>query len=197
MHRSERLFFGPPFPPSNNPIFRGTPAFSALARGLQFLMVNKEGTMKPRTLIVATGLAMAAAALAAPAHAQSARITVGAVFTAGPQYPQRPPSPQQRPSVAERRGPDGYGGYGWRGSREVALKRGFDDGHAQGIDASRRRDRYDPWREGWYRHAERGYNWDYRMSRDEYPRHLPARIPAGLRVRVPRRSARPGRLVRA
>jgi hypothetical protein len=51
--------------------------------------------MKPRTSIVATGLAMAAVALAAPAHAQSAPIAVGAVFTAGPQDPQRAPSPQQ------------------------------------------------------------------------------------------------------
>jgi len=129
-------------------------------------MVNKEGTMKPRTLIVATGLAMVA--LTAPAHAQSTRITVGAVFTAGPQYPQRAPSPQLPPSVAAHRGPDGYGGYGWRGPREVALNRGIDDGYAQGIDAARRRDRYDPWREGWYRRAERGYNRDVRMSRDQY-----------------------------
>jgi hypothetical protein len=135
---------------------------------LQSLLVNKEGTMKPRTLIVATGLAMAAVALAAPAHAQSTRIAVGAVFTAGPQYPQRAPSPQQPPSVAARRGPDGYGGYGWRGSRDVALNRGLDDGYGQGLDAARRRDRYDPWREGWYRHAGRGYGRDSRMSRDEY-----------------------------
>jgi opacity protein-like surface antigen len=129
-------------------------------------MVNKEGTMKPRALIVATGLAVTVVALAAPAYAQSARIAVGAIFTAGPQYPQRAPSPP--PRVAERRGPDGYGGYGWRGSREVALNRGFDDGYAQGIDASRHRNRYDPSREGWYRRAERGYDRDSRMSRDEY-----------------------------
>jgi hypothetical protein len=121
--------------------------------------------MKPRILIVAAGLAMVAVALSAPAHAQSTRIAVGAVFTVGPQYPQRSPSP---PSVAERRGPDGYGSYGWRGTREVPLNRGFNDGYEQGLDAARHRDRYDPWREGSYRRAERGYNRDYRMSREEY-----------------------------
>jgi hypothetical protein len=123
--------------------------------------------MKPRTLFVAIGLAVAAVAVAAPekAQAQSTRITVGAVFTAGPQYPQRPPS---SPTVAERRGPDAYGSYSWRGSREVARSRGFDDGYAQGLDSARHRDRYDPWREGSYRRAERGYSRDFRVSRDEY-----------------------------
>jgi hypothetical protein len=129
-------------------------------------MVNEEGTMKRRALIVAAGLA--AVALAAPADAQSARITVGAVFDAGPQYPQRAPTPQQPPRFSGRPGPGGYGGYGWLGSREIAVNRGFNDGFEQGFDAARHRHRYDPWREGWYRHAERGYDRDYRMSRDEY-----------------------------
>jgi hypothetical protein len=121
--------------------------------------------MRPRTLLVATGLAVAAVAAAAPAQAQSTRIAVGAVFTAGPQYPQRPPSP---PTVAGRRGPDRYGSYGWRGSREVALSRGFDDGYVLGLDAARHRDRYDPRRDASYRRAERGYTRDFRLSRDEY-----------------------------
>jgi hypothetical protein len=44
----------------------------------------------------------------------------------------------------------------------------LDDGYGQGLDAARRSHRYDPWREGWYRYAERGYDRDFRMSRDEY-----------------------------
>ena len=124
--------------------------------------------MKPRTLIVAAGLAVAVAALAAPAHAQSARITVGAVISTGPQYPQPAPYPQQPSRSLGRPGPGWYGGYGARGAREVGLNRGFNDGYEQGFEAARHRDRYDPRREGWYRSADRGYDRDYRLSRDEY-----------------------------
>jgi len=116
--------------------------------------------MKPRTLIVIAGLA--AVALAVPAEAQATRITVGAVVSTGSQYPAPDRYPQQRPPDA------GRSGSGWYGAREVALNRGFSDGYEQGFEAARDRGRYDPQREGWYRDGRRGYDRDYRMSRDEY-----------------------------
>jgi hypothetical protein len=117
--------------------------------------------MKPTTLVIAAGVVLASLAIGAPVHAQSARITVGAVFSTGPQYPPPPPY-QGRP------GPGSYGGHREYGGREYALNRGFNDGYEQGFEAARDRDRFDPRRERWYRDAERGYDRDYRMSRGEY-----------------------------
>jgi hypothetical protein len=122
--------------------------------------------MTPRISIVATGLVVAAVALATPTWAQSVRITVGSVFSAGAQAPQ-PAAYPQPPSRAFGR-PAADRGYGWQGPREAALNRGFGDGYEQGFEAARDRDRYDPRREGWYRNAARGYDRDYRLSRDEY-----------------------------
>jgi hypothetical protein len=119
-----------------------------------------EGTMKPRTLIVIAGLA--AVALAVPAEAQSARVTVGAVVSIGSPYPAPDRYPQQWPPYAGRPGSVRYD------AREVALNRGFNDGYEQGLAAARHRERYDPWRERWYRGAERGYDRDYRMERNDY-----------------------------
>jgi hypothetical protein len=120
-----------------------------------------EDIMKPTTLAIATGAVLAGLTFGAPVSAQSARIAVGAVFCAGPQYP-----PQAR--YPGRESQEGYGGYRGRGAGEYALNRGFNDGYKQGYDAARDRDRYDPWRERWYRDAERGYDRDYRMSRNVY-----------------------------
>ncbi|MFO7695249.1 MAG: hypothetical protein R6V57_19350 [Vicinamibacterales bacterium] len=117
--------------------------------------------MKPATLIVTAGLLTACAATAVPAHAQSARIIVGAVFGTGPQYP--PPA-----TYPARPGPGGYGSYRGYGARDFALNRGYNDGYEQGFEAARDRDRFDPRRERWYRDAKRGYDRDYRMSRNEY-----------------------------
>ena len=119
-----------------------------------------EGTMKPRTLIVAAGLAVVA--LATPTDARSARVTIGAVFSAGMPYPPQARYPEQR-SPASRRPVQG-----WYGGREVALNRGVNDGYEQGFEAARHRDRYDPSRERWYRDATRGYDRDYRMAREDY-----------------------------
>lgn len=119
--------------------------------------------MKPRALIVTTGLLMACAALAVPADAQSARVTVGAVFGTGPQYPSPPMA-----TYPGRPGPGGYGNYRGFGARDYALNRGYNDGYEQGFEAARYRDRFDPRRERWYRDAKRGYDRDYRMSRNEY-----------------------------
>jgi hypothetical protein len=118
--------------------------------------------MKTRSLIVAAGLALSAVALATPAHAQSARIVLGAVFSSGPQYPQRTAPYPGRP------GPGGYGNYRGAGADEYALNRGYGEGYEQGLDAARGRDRYDPRREGRYRAGDRGYDRDYRMSREQY-----------------------------
>jgi hypothetical protein len=120
-----------------------------------------EDTMRPTTCVIAAGVALAGLALCAPAHAQSARIAVGAVFSTAAQYP---PAPPQRGRPA----PGGYGGYRGHGARDYALNRGFNDGYEQGFEAARDRDRFDPRRERWYRDAQRGYDRDYRMSRDEY-----------------------------
>jgi hypothetical protein len=120
-----------------------------------------EDTMKPTTLVIAAGTVLASLVISAPVHAQSARITVGAVFTTGPQYPPPPP-------YAGRGRPGEYGDYRGYGGREYALNRGFNDGYQQGFEAARDRDRYDPRRERWYRDGERGYDRDYRMSRGEY-----------------------------
>lgn len=120
--------------------------------------------MKPTTFVIAAGVVLASLAFGSPVRAQSARISVGAVFSAGPQYPPPPP-------YTGRGGPESYRdnrGYGGHGGREYALNRGYNDGYEQGFDASRDRDRYDPRRERWYRDAERGYERDYRMSRNEY-----------------------------
>jgi len=119
--------------------------------------------MKPRTLIVTTGLLMTCAALAAPADAQPARFTIGAVFGTGPQYPPPPPA-----THGGRLGPGEYGSYRGFGARDYALNRGFNDGYEQGFETARDRDRFDPRRERWYRDAERGYDRDFRMSRNEY-----------------------------
>jgi hypothetical protein len=116
--------------------------------------------MKPTTFVIAAGTALAVLAIGAPVHAQSARVTVGAVFSTGTQYPRQAPYPG-------RPGPDGHGSRGY-GAADYALTRGFNDGYDQGFDAARDRDRYDPRRERWYRDAERGYDRDYRMSRNEY-----------------------------
>jgi hypothetical protein len=120
--------------------------------------------MTPRISIVAAGLVVAAA-LATPTQGQSVRISVGSVFSAGPQSPQPARYPQPPSRAFGRLGP--HAGYGWQG-RDAALNRGFSDGYEQGFDAARDRDRYDPRREGWYRNAARGYDRDYRLSRDEY-----------------------------
>ena len=117
--------------------------------------------MKPTTLVIAAGVVVAGLALGAPVHAQSARITVGAVFTTGPQYAQQGPY-QGRPV------PGAYGTYRGSGAREFALNRGFNDGYEKGLDAWRDRDRFDPRREKWYRDGKRGYDRDLRMTRDEY-----------------------------
>jgi hypothetical protein len=117
--------------------------------------------MKPTTLVIAAGVVLASLVIGAPVHAQTARITVGAVFSTGPQYPPPPPT-------TGRDGPRGYGSYRGYGGREYALNRGFNDGYEQGFEAARGRDRYDPRRERWYRDGERGYERDYRMSRGEY-----------------------------
>ncbi|HSP89509.1 MAG TPA: hypothetical protein VLN08_01295 [Vicinamibacterales bacterium] len=117
--------------------------------------------MKPKTLIVTTGLLMTCAALAAPADAQPARFTIGAVFGTGPQYPPTATYPG-------RPGPGGYGNYRGFGARDYALNRGYNDGYEQGFEAARDRDRFDPRRERWYRDAQRGYDRDFRMSRNEY-----------------------------
>jgi hypothetical protein len=106
---------------------------------------------------------MTFAALAVPAHAQSARVTVGAVFGTGPQYPPPPTA-----TYGGRPGPGGYGNYRGFGARDCALNRGYNDGYEQGFEAARDRDRFDPRRERWYRDAQRGYDRDYRMSRNEY-----------------------------
>jgi len=133
--------------------------------------LQREDTMKPGTLIVAAGLALSGVAFVTPAHAQSARIVIGGVITAGPpsrQYPQYPQRPAPYPA---QRGQGGYGDYrdgrGY-GADEYALNRGYSEGYEQGLDASRDRDRYDPRREWRYRAGDRGYNRDYRMSRDQY-----------------------------
>jgi hypothetical protein len=118
-----------------------------------------EDIMKPTTLVIAAGAVLASLMIGAPVHAQSARITVGAVFTTGPQYP---------PPYTGRGRPGDYGNYRGYGGREFALNRGFNDGYEQGFKAARDRDRYDPRRERWYRSGERGYERDYRMSRAEY-----------------------------
>ena len=120
--------------------------------------------MKPTTIVIAAGAMLATLAVGAPVHAQSARITVGAVFATGTQYPPPPPRAGQG-SYGDYRGRGDYRGYG---GREYALNRGFNDGYEQGFNAARGRDRYDPRRERWYRDAERGYERDYRMSRGEY-----------------------------
>jgi hypothetical protein len=120
-----------------------------------------EDIMKPTTLVIAAGVVLAGLVTGAPVQAQSARITVGAVFGTGPQYAPPPPYPG-------RNAPGGYGNYRGYGVREYALNRGFNDGYEQGFEAARDRDRYDPRRERWYRDAERGYDRDYRMSRGEY-----------------------------
>lgn len=117
--------------------------------------------MKPTTLVIAAGVALASLVNGAPVQAQSARITVGAVFSTGPQYPPPPP-------YAGRSRPGEYRDYRGYGGREYALNRGFNDGYEQGFKAARDRDRYDPRRERWYRSGERGYERDYRMSRGEY-----------------------------
>lgn len=122
--------------------------------------------MRPRTLLVLAGLTLSGVAFAAPLHAQSARIVIGGVLTAGPQYPQTYPDPQ-RPYPGQR-GPGGYGDNRGYGGDEYALNRGYSEGYEQGLDAARDRDRYDPRREGRYRGGDRGYNRDYRMSRDRY-----------------------------
>jgi len=114
--------------------------------------------MKPTTFFIAAGAVLASLAIGAPAHAQSARIAVGVVFSSGQQYP----------PYAGRRGPGGYDRRQSYGAKEYALNRGFNDGYEQGFEAARGRDRYDPRRERWYRDAERGYDRDYRMSRNEY-----------------------------
>lgn len=117
--------------------------------------------MKPTTFVIAAGVALAGLALGTPVHAQSARISVGAVFSAGRQYPPQGPM-QGRP------GPGGYEGRQGYRAREYALDRGFNDGYEQGFEAARDRDRFDPRRERWYRNAERGYDRDFRISRNEY-----------------------------
>jgi hypothetical protein len=122
--------------------------------------------MTRRISIVAAGLVVAAVALASPTEAQPVRVTVGAVFSAGPQSP-RPASYPQPPSRDFGR-PGPYGGYGWQGHREAVLNRGYSDGYTQGFDAARDRHRYDPRRESWYRNATRGFDRDDHMSRDEY-----------------------------
>lgn len=119
--------------------------------------------MTPRTLIVTTGVLMACAALAVPADAQPARFTIGAAFGTGPQYP--PPPTGTYPG---RPGPGGYGNYRGFGPRDYALNRGYNEGYEQGFEAARDRDRFDPRRERWYRDAQRGYDRDFRMSRNEY-----------------------------
>jgi len=119
--------------------------------------------MKPGTLVVTAGLLMTCAALAVPADAQPARFTISAVFGTGPQYP--PPPTATYPG---RHGPGGYGNYRGFGARDYALNRGFNDGYEQGFEAARDRDRFDPRRERWYRDAQRGYDRDFRMSRNEY-----------------------------
>jgi len=119
--------------------------------------------MKPRALIVTTGLLMTCAALAVPAHAQPARFTIGAVFGTGPQYPPPPPA-----TYGGRLGPGNYGSYRGFGARDYALNRGFNDGYEQGFETARDRDRFDPRRERWYRDAQRGYDRDFRISRNEY-----------------------------
>ena len=122
---------------------------------------SMEETMKPTTFVIAAGVVLATLATGAPVHAQSARISIGAVFGSGPQYLPPPPD-AERPGSGNYRGHQGYG------AKEYALNRGFNDGYEQGFDAARDRDRYDPRRERWYRDAERGYDRDYRMSRNEY-----------------------------
>ncbi len=117
--------------------------------------------MKRTTIVIAAGMVVAGLALGAPVHAQSARVTVGAVFTTGPQYAQQGPY-QGRPV------PGAYGTYRGSGAREFALNRGFNDGYEQGLDAARDRDRFDPRRERWYRDAKRGYDRDLRMTRSQY-----------------------------
>ena len=139
--------------------------------------------MKPGTLIVTTGLMLTCAALAVPAEAQSARITIGAVFGTGPQ---RPPSAQYpgRPG-----GYGGYGGYNGYGAREYALNRGYNDGYEQGFEAARDRDRFDPRRERWYRDARARLRARLQDVAQRVPRHLPAGVHRRLRVRLPRRAA--------
>jgi hypothetical protein len=119
-----------------------------------------EDTMKPTTFVIAAGAVLASLAIGAPVDAQSARIAVGVVFSSGQQYP--PPPYGGRP------GPGGYSGRQGYGPREYALNRGFNDGYEQGFEAACGRDRYDPRRERWYRDAERGYDRDYRMPKNEY-----------------------------
>jgi hypothetical protein len=118
---------------------------------------SMEDTMKPTTLVIAAGVVLASLAFGSPVHAQSARISIGAVFSTGPQYP--PPPYAGRGGYGDNRG---YGG------REYALNRGYNDGYEQGFGAGRDRDRFDPRRERWYRDAERGYERDYRMPRGVY-----------------------------
>ena len=117
--------------------------------------------MTPRTLMVATGLLTTCAVLAGPADAQPARVTIGAVFGTAPQYPPTATYPG-------RPGPGGYGSYRGFGARDYALNRGYNEGYEQGFEAARDRDRFDPRRERWYRDAQRGYDRDFRMSRNEY-----------------------------
>ena len=124
--------------------------------------------MKPTTIVIAAGLALAGLALDAPVHAQSARIVIGAVFGSGPQYPPPAQYPQRQSPYPGRPGAGGYAGYNGYGAREYALNRGFNDGYEQGFEAARHRDRFDPRRERWYRDAERGYDRDYRMPRNGY-----------------------------
>jgi len=120
-----------------------------------------EDAMRPTTLVIAAGVVLASLVNGAPVSAQSARITVGAVFSTGPQYPPPPP-------YTWRGRPGEYGNRREYGGREYALNRGFNDGYEQGFEAARDRDRYDPRRERWYRDGERGYKRDYRLSRGEY-----------------------------
>jgi hypothetical protein len=120
-----------------------------------------EGDMKPTTLAIAGGVMLASLAVGAPAQAQSVRIAVGAVFQTGPHYPAAPPY-RGRPGPAVGGGLLGYG------ARDYALNRGFNDGYEQGFEAAHDRDRFEPRRERWYRDAKRGYDRDYRMSKNEY-----------------------------
>jgi len=124
-------------------------------------LTEMEDAMKPTTLVIAAGVVVAGLALGAPVHAQSARITVGAVFSTGPQYWPQSPYPG-------RPGPGAYGAYRGFGAREFAQNRGFADGYEQGFDAAADRNRFDPWRERWYRGGTRGYDRSLRMTRDEY-----------------------------
>ena len=58
----------------------------------------------------------------------------------------------------------GGGRYGYNGP---ARDYGYRDGYEKGVEDARDRDRYDPYRHGRYRSANRGYDRDY-GSRDAY-----------------------------